>query len=221
MASQPHAVKHPPEATRLREGSTARDLAPCEASSTGVGPRSPNDHGNRGVGQRVPKSACRTPGRCRSGRFRNARTSSIFICIIFSMNGCSQSGVDDTIETNGMQSTASGLRFKDIQIGAGIPPKPGQTCLIAYSGWLWEDGRKGKSIGGRDRGRPFRYKFGRDKMIKGSQEGIASMKPGGRRLLIVPPSLGYGEKGGGGGIIPANATLFFDVEMIEITGKPE
>jgi peptidylprolyl isomerase len=120
-----------------------------------------------------------------------------------------------------MRTTESGLKYSDERVGVGSEPKRGQTCVVEYSSWLWENGRKGKSIdNSRARGKPFRYIVGGDdRVMKGVQEGIASMRPGGRRLLLIPPSLGRGKRGAGRGIIPPNATLLYDIELTAIEKK--
>ncbi|MEC4982972.1 MAG: FKBP-type peptidyl-prolyl cis-trans isomerase [Oscillatoria sp. PMC 1068.18] len=109
-------------------------------------------------------------------------------------------------------TTGSGLKYVEIQEGTGSTPKPGQTVVVHYTGTL-EDGTKFDSS--RDRGSPFSFKIGVGQVIKGWDEGVGMMKEGGRRKLIIPPELGYGSRGAGG-VIPPNATLIFDVELLEI-----
>ena len=111
-----------------------------------------------------------------------------------------------------MQKTASGLQYVDIKEGAGGSPKTGQTAVVHYTGWL-VDGKKFDSS--KDRGQPFTFSVGRGQVIKGWDEGVATMKVGGVRKLIIPPELGYGARGAGG-VIPPNATLTFEVELLEI-----
>jgi peptidylprolyl isomerase len=108
-------------------------------------------------------------------------------------------------------TTASGLKYLDLAEGSGAEPQTGQTVSVHYIGTL-EDGTKFDSS--RDRGRPFQFKLGAGQVIKGWDEGIASMKVGGRRQLIIPPDLGYGSRGIGP--IPPNSTLVFDVELLEV-----
>jgi len=109
-------------------------------------------------------------------------------------------------------TTASGLKYIDLVEGSGASPEPNQTVVVHYTGTL-EDGTKFDSS--RDRNRPFSFRIGIGQVIRGWDEGVMSMKVGGRRKLIIPPELGYGERGAGG-VIPPNATLIFDVELLRI-----
>jgi peptidylprolyl isomerase len=113
-------------------------------------------------------------------------------------------------------TTASGLKIQDTKVGTGATPQPGQTCVMHYTGWLYVDGAKGQKFDSSvDRGQPFEFPIGRGRVIKGWDEGVASMKVGGTRTLIIPPELGYGARGAGG-VIPPNATLMFDVELLAV-----
>ncbi len=113
-------------------------------------------------------------------------------------------------------TTASGLKIIDTQVGTGPMPTPGQTCVMHYTGWLYENGAKGKKFDSSvDRGKPFEFVIGRGQVIAGWDEGVATMKVGGKRTLIIPPKLGYGARGAGG-VIPPNATLMFDVELLGV-----
>ena len=115
-------------------------------------------------------------------------------------------------------TTSSGLQITDAKIGTGATPKPGQTCVMHYTGWLYENGAKGKKFDSSlDRGQPFEFPIGRQRVIAGWDEGVASMKVGGKRTLIIPPALGYGARGAGG-VIPPNATLIFEVELLDVKG---
>jgi FKBP-type peptidyl-prolyl cis-trans isomerase FkpA len=115
-------------------------------------------------------------------------------------------------------TTPSGLKITDTQVGTGATPRPGQTCVMHYTGWLYVNGAKGQKFDSSvDRGRPFEFPIGRQRVIPGWDEGVATMKVGGKRTLIIPPQLGYGERGAGG-VIPPNATLIFDVELLEVKG---
>lgn len=113
-------------------------------------------------------------------------------------------------------TTASGLQVKDIKVGGGASPKSGQTCVMHYTGWLYVDGKKGKKFDSSvDSGAPFEFPIGQRRVISGWDEGVATMKVGGKRELIIPPALGYGERGAGG-VIPPNATLIFEVELLGV-----
>ena len=115
-----------------------------------------------------------------------------------------------------MTTTSSGLQFEDTVVGTGAAPATGQTCVMHYTGWLYQDGKKGaKFDSSLDRGKPFEFPLGMGRVIKGWDEGVASMKIGGKRTLIIPAALGYGARGAGG-VIPPNATLMFDVELLGV-----
>ena len=112
--------------------------------------------------------------------------------------------------------TSSGLRMIDTVAGAGASPKQGQTAVVHYTGWLYTDGQKGRKFDSSvDRGTPFEFPVGMRRVIPGWDEGVATMKVGGKRTLIIPPALGYGAQGAGG-VIPPNATLMFDVELLGV-----
>jgi peptidylprolyl isomerase len=113
-------------------------------------------------------------------------------------------------------TTASGLQITDTTVGTGASPKSGQTCVMHYTGWLYKDGAKGTKFDSSvDRGSPFEFTIGVGQVIKGWDEGVASMKVGGKRTLIIPAAIGYGARGAGGAI-PPNATLMFDVELLGV-----
>ncbi|MDP4024575.1 FKBP-type peptidyl-prolyl cis-trans isomerase [Methylobacterium sp. NEAU 140] len=108
----------------------------------------------------------------------------------------------------------SGLKYQDEVVGTGPQPKPGQQVTVQYTGWLDEGGKKGKKFdSSRDRNQPFSFPLGAGQVIQGWDLGVATMKQGGKRTLIIPPELGYGARGAGG-VIPPNATLIFDVELL-------
>jgi peptidylprolyl isomerase len=116
----------------------------------------------------------------------------------------------------GMMTTTSGLSYEDTRPGTGATPMKGQTCAMHYTGWLWENGAKGaKFDSSHDRGKPFLFAIGMGRVIGGWDEGVSTMQVGGARTLLIPPNLGYGERGAGS-VIPPNATLLFEVELLEI-----
>src|SRR5262245_42974527 len=115
-------------------------------------------------------------------------------------------------------TTPSGLQIIDSKIGTGATPRRGQTCVMHYTGWLYQNGAKGQKFDSSvDRGRPFDFPIGMQRVIPGWDEGVASMKVGGKRTLIIPPELGYGSRGAAG-VIPPNATLIFEVELLDVKG---
>jgi peptidylprolyl isomerase len=115
-------------------------------------------------------------------------------------------------------TTPSGLKIIDTKIGTGASPKPGQICVMHYTGWLYQNGAKGRKFDSSvDRGQPFEFPIGAHRVIAGWDEGVATMKVGGKRTLVIPPELAYGARGAGG-VIPPNATLIFDVELLEVKG---
>ena len=119
-------------------------------------------------------------------------------------------------QTGTTVTTPSGLKIIDTKVGTGDTPKTGQICVMHYTGWLYKDGAKGAKFDSSvDRGEPFEFNIGAGEVIGGWDEGVASMKVGGKRTLIIPPELGYGARGAGG-LIPPNATLMFDVELLGV-----
>ena len=109
-------------------------------------------------------------------------------------------------------TTESGLKYVDYTVGDGASPKEGDTVTVHYSGFLTDGTKFDSSV---DRGKPFQFIIGVGQVIKGWDEGVMSMAIGGKRKLIIPPELGYGARGAGG-VIPPNATLLFDVELLGI-----
>jgi peptidylprolyl isomerase len=115
-----------------------------------------------------------------------------------------------------MTTTPSGLQYEDTVVGKGAAPETGQICVMHYTGWIYDGGKKGaKFDSSLDRGQPFEFPLGTGRVIKGWDEGVAGMKVGGKRTLIIPAELGYGARGAGG-VIPPNATLIFDVELLGV-----
>jgi FKBP-type peptidyl-prolyl cis-trans isomerase len=110
-----------------------------------------------------------------------------------------------------------GLKYTDTKIGDGATARAGSKVSVHYTGWLSNNGAKGKKFDSSvDRGQPFQFTLGAHQVIAGWDEGVAGMKVGGTRTLIIPPELGYGARGAGGGAIPPNATLIFDVELLQV-----
>ncbi|MFK5599442.1 FKBP-type peptidyl-prolyl cis-trans isomerase [Methylobacterium sp. WL30] len=108
----------------------------------------------------------------------------------------------------------SGLKYQDEVVGTGPEPKAGQKVTVQYTGWLDDAGKKGKKFdSSRDRNQPFTFTLGAGQVIQGWDLGVATMKQGGKRTLVIPAELGYGARGAGG-IIPPGATLIFDVELL-------
>ena len=113
-----------------------------------------------------------------------------------------------------MQTSNSGLQYIDTVVGEGELAVVGKNVTVHYTGWLFNDGEQGaKFDSSKDRNDPFVFRLGAGQVIQGWDEGVAGMKVGGSRTLIIPASLGYGARGAGG-VIPPNATLKFDVELL-------
>ncbi|WP_422018647.1 FKBP-type peptidyl-prolyl cis-trans isomerase [Roseateles sp.] len=115
-----------------------------------------------------------------------------------------------------LHTTASGLQHEDVVVGEGAEATKGQRVSVHYTGWLYKDGMKGKKFdSSKDRGQPFKFRLGGGEVIQGWDEGVQGMKVGGTRMLVLPPELGYGAHGAGG-VIPPNATLLFEVELLAV-----
>jgi FKBP-type peptidyl-prolyl cis-trans isomerase FkpA len=118
-----------------------------------------------------------------------------------------------------MTTTANGLQYEDITPGDGVEAVSGKTVRVHYTGWLYDptaDKTRGRKFdSSKDRGQPFHFRLGGGEVIKGWDEGVAGMKVGGTRVLTIPPELGYGARGAGG-VIPPNATLVFEVELLGV-----
>ncbi len=111
-----------------------------------------------------------------------------------------------------MTTTSSGLQYEDLEIGEGPQAEVGNTVQVHYTGWLTDGTKFDSSV---DRNQPFEFSLGAGRVIKGWDEGVAGMQVGGKRKLTIPPDLGYGARGAGG-VIPPDATLIFDVELLKI-----
>jgi peptidylprolyl isomerase len=110
----------------------------------------------------------------------------------------------------------NGLKYTDTKAGDGATATSGNKVSVHYTGWLYNNGAKGAKFDSSvDRGQPFQFTLGAHQVIAGWDEGVAGMKVGGKRTLIIPPELGYGARGAGG-VIPPNATLMFDVELLGV-----
>ena len=115
-----------------------------------------------------------------------------------------------------MKTTASGLQFEDTVLGTGATAQAGSQVSVHYTGWLYNDAVKGaKFDSSKDRNDPFEFGLGAGMVIKGWDEGVQGMQVGGTRVLVIPPQLGYGARGAGG-VIPPNATLMFEVELLRV-----
>jgi FKBP-type peptidyl-prolyl cis-trans isomerase FkpA len=119
-----------------------------------------------------------------------------------------------------MGASITELQKTDVVKGTGEGASQGQVAVVHYTGWLYEataEDHKGRKFdSSRDRGEPFRFTIGAGNVIKGWDDGVQGMQAGGQRRLVIPASLGYGERGAGGGVIPPSATLLFDVELLAI-----
>ena len=116
------------------------------------------------------------------------------------------------LDSANLVTTPSGLKYEDTVVGEGVSPSTRQKVTVHYTGWLTDGTKFDSSV---DRGRPFDFQIGVGQVIKGWDEGVSTMKIGGKRRLIIPAELGYGSRGAGG-LIPPNATLVFDVELLDV-----
>ena len=120
------------------------------------------------------------------------------------------------VATNQVIEMPNGLKYTDNTTGTGTEATAGKKVSVHYTGWLYNNGAKGAKFDSSvDRGQPFQFTLGAHQVIAGWDEGVAGMKVGGKRTLIIPPELGYGARGAGG-VIPLNATLMFDVELLGV-----
>jgi peptidylprolyl isomerase len=124
-------------------------------------------------------------------------------------------GASDTGSAQVAPAATPAMDIKDIKAGTGFSPKPGQVCIVHYTGWIYENGAKGKKFDSSvDRKTPFSFVLGDHKVIEGWERGVSTMKVGGKRTLIIPPQLAYGSAGNAG--IPGNSTLLFEVELLDV-----
>jgi FKBP-type peptidyl-prolyl cis-trans isomerase len=133
---------------------------------------------------------------------------------VFLRSRSTSSGSGPAAVTGAGTTTASGLQYWDITTGTGTEAAPGKEVRVHYTGWLTDGQKFDSSV---DRGEPFSFQLGAGQVIPGWDQGVAGMKVGGKRQLKIPPTLGYGERGAGG-VIPPNATLIFDVQLLGIGG---
>jgi FKBP-type peptidyl-prolyl cis-trans isomerase len=138
----------------------------------------------------------------------------LFALLATLSGGAQNNGNSSPTKVDGKgKSTSSGLQYWDLKEGTGASASTGKTVSVHYTGWLAKDGKKFDSSV--DRGQPFMFQLGAGQVIKGWDEGVSGMKVGGKRQLRIPPELGYGARGAGG-VIPPNATLIFDVELLGV-----
>ena len=134
--------------------------------------------------------------------------------MVFAQAGMKHTDNSKPTDVSSMKSTKTpdGLEYWDIKEGSGQVAKSGDTVVVHYTGWLTSGKKFDSSV---DRGQPFDFSLGRGMVIKGWDEGVQGMKVGGTRRLTIPPQLGYGARGAGG-VIPPNATLVFEVELLDV-----
>jgi len=137
--------------------------------------------------------------------------------LVFWVSACAKKETQNQAESAGgasagMVTTSSGLQYQVLKEGNGAVAKAGQTVSVHYTGWLTNGNKFDSSV---DRGKPFQFTLGAGQVIRGWDDGVAGMKVGEKRKLTIPPGLGYGERGAGG-VIPPNATLVFDVELLGV-----
>ena len=134
--------------------------------------------------------------------------------------GCSKQTPPPAVPATTDTAPITQLQKIDIVKGTGEGLSAGQQAVVHYTGWIYEPSapdHKGKQFdSSREQGKPFRFTIGAGKVIKGWEEGVQGMQPGGQRQLVIPPDLGYGASGAGNGMIPPNATLMFDIELLAI-----
>ena len=163
--------------------------------------------------------------RRRAARVRNQRIAILIIALLIlggaaflvyttsqnkqAENNLTAAGLPDT---SNLTTTASGLQYKDVTVGSGTEAKEGDTVSVHYTGWLTDGTKFDSSV---DRGQTFSFTLGQGGVIAGWDEGVVGMKEGGKRILVIPSNLGYGPNGASG-VIPPNATLIFEVELLDV-----
>jgi len=151
-------------------------------------------------------------------RLIRVTTTTISLLSVLLITACQQQGETEMPEATD-NSVITELQITDVVNGDGATAAAGQTVIVHYTGWLYDPGQpenKGEKFDSSvDRGDPFSFPLGAGRVIRGWDEGFAGMQIGGKRILVIPPEMGYGERGAGG-TIPPNATLMFEVELLDI-----
>jgi FKBP-type peptidyl-prolyl cis-trans isomerase FkpA len=154
--------------------------------------------------------------------FRHITTASALAVAALAATGCvaadtATKPVEAKADVKAFTTSATGLQYKDTKLGSGAAAKAGTKVTVHYTGWLQNpDGSVGKKFdSSRDGNQPFSFVLGAGNVIKGWDEGVQGMQVGGQRRLVIPAALGYGQRGAGG-VIPPNATLIFDVELLSL-----
>ena len=169
------------------------------------------------------------------------------LLVVTLLPACAATSGSNSMSSQGQPAdwvkSRSGLQYKDVVIGTGATPRAGQTCAVQYTAWIWENGAKGRKVDSSvDRGQPLEFQLGFRRVIKGLDEGLATMRVGGKRSLLVPPALSYGNRGAwaahsldgtalgeggvvkesslppvaGGGGIPPYSTLFIEADLLGV-----
>jgi FKBP-type peptidyl-prolyl cis-trans isomerase len=154
---------------------------------------------------------------------KNAQSSLLLAIALLALASCSRDQPAEPAESPAATPAPAPepiteLQRIDLHVAPGEGISQGQVAVVHYTGWLYEpgapDNKGAKFDSSRDRGQPFRFEIGRGQVIKGWEEGVQGMRVGSHRRRIIPPQLAYGERGAGGGVIPPNATLLFDIELL-------
>jgi peptidylprolyl isomerase len=147
-------------------------------------------------------------------RFMPGLATLAVVCLLMGARGVAAQG--DKKSDAKVVTTGSGLKYQDTKVGTGDEAKKGKKVSVHYTGWLDDKGKKGKKFDSSlDRGQTFAFDLGQGRVIKGWDEGVAGMKVGGKRVLMIPAKLGYGARGAGN-VIPPNADLIFEVELLKV-----